>query len=54
MAALSGRGYVIPDDVKGIALPVLMHRIYLTREAEVEGIRPSDIIREILDTIEVQ
>jgi MoxR-like ATPase len=54
LAALDGRNYVIPDDIKWIARPVLMHRIYLTRGAEVEGIRSADIIQEILDTIEVQ
>jgi MoxR-like ATPase len=54
LAALHGRMYVIPDDVKWIAQTVLMHRIYLTREAEVEGIRTTDIIQEILETIEVQ
>ena len=54
LAALHGRSYVIPDDVKWIARTVLMHRIYLTREAEVEGIRPADIIQEIMETVEVQ
>jgi MoxR-like ATPase len=52
-AALDGRSYVIPDDVKKVALPVLMHRLYLTREAEIEGIRPADIIQEILSRVEV-
>ncbi len=54
LAALRGRTYVIPDDVKWIARTVLLHRIYLTREAEIEGVKPNDIIQEILDTIEVQ
>jgi MoxR-like ATPase len=54
LAALHGRRYVIPDDVKWIAPTVLNHRIYLTREAEIEGIRPTDIIQEILETVEVQ
>lgn len=52
-AAIAQRDYVIPDDIKAIALNVLQHRIVLTREAEVEGIRAADIIREILDTTEV-
>lgn len=52
-AALQGRTYVIPDDVKRIAPAVLMHRIFLSREAEIEGLKPADIIREILDSIEV-
>lgn len=54
LAALNGRMYVIPDDVKWIARSVLMHRIYLNREAEVEGIRSTEIIQEILETVEVQ
>ena len=52
-AALAGRSFVIPDDVKKVALSVLMHRLYLTREAEIEGIRPSDIITGILERTEV-
>ncbi|HWQ65679.1 MAG TPA: MoxR family ATPase [Methanospirillum sp.] len=52
-AALEGRLYVIPDDVKKIARSVLMHRISLTREAEIEGLRTSEIIEEILQTVEV-
>ena len=53
VAAINGRPYVIPDDVKKIAPAVLIHRIYPTREAELEGIRSSDIIKEILETVEV-
>ena len=52
-AALAGRTYVIPDDVKKIALSVLIHRLYLTREAEIEGVRPGDIITDIMGRIEV-
>ena len=52
-AALAGRTYVIPDDIRKIAQSVLIHRLYLTREAEIEGIRPADIIRDILSRIEV-
>jgi len=53
VAAMEGRSYVIPDDVKRIAPSVLLHRIYPTREAELEGVRASDIIKEILETVEV-
>ncbi|HPP78404.1 MAG TPA: ATPase, partial [Methanospirillum sp.] len=52
-AALAGRTYVIPDDVKKIASSVLIHRLYLTREAEIEGVRPGDILMDILSRIEV-
>jgi len=53
-AALQGREYVIPDDVKWIAQKVLKHRIYLTREAEIEGINSTEIIQDILESVEVQ
>ncbi len=52
-AALQGRSYVIPDDVKQIASAVLMHRMYLTREAEIEGLTTAAIVKEILDAVEV-
>ncbi|WP_292521964.1 MoxR family ATPase [Methanoculleus sp.] len=52
-AALYGRTYVIPDDVRALALPVLRHRITLTREAAITGITPGSVIHEILDSVEV-
>lgn len=52
-AALQGRTYVIPDDVKKIAGSVLTHRLYLTREAEIDGLRPVDVISDILSSNEV-
>ena len=53
MAAVYGRGYVIPDDVKESALPVLRHRLLLKPEAEIEGITPDDVITRILKKIPV-
>ncbi len=52
-AAIAKRTYVLPDDVKAIAYEILNHRILLTREAEIEGLSPKDVIRDILGTIEV-
>jgi len=52
-AFLNHRGYVIPDDIKSVAYDVLRHRIILTYEAEAEEITSDDIIRQILNTIEV-
>lgn len=52
-AALKGRDYVIPDDVKAVAYPVLRHRIILKPEAEIEGISPDDVIGNILSTVNV-
>ncbi|MEO7349020.1 MAG: MoxR family ATPase [Terrimesophilobacter sp.] len=48
LAAASGRHYVVPDDVKVLAEPVLAHRLVLDPEAEFEGITPSSIISQIL------
>jgi MoxR-like ATPase len=52
-AACAGRSYALPDDVKAIAPSVLVHRINLTSEAEVEGISRGDIVQEILKNTEV-
>ena len=52
-AFLDGRGYVTPQDVKDIALPVLRHRVILTYEAEAEEKTSEDVIRTILDHVPV-
>ena len=48
-AALNGRDFVIPDDVKILALPVLRHRVILSASAEIEGLSADRIVSEILD-----
>ena len=50
-ALLSGRGYVLPDDVKILAPPVLAHRILLTPEAELDGLAPRQIVQEALERV---
>jgi MoxR-like ATPase len=52
-AFLQGRAYVVPQDVKTMASDVLRHRIILTYEAEAEGLKTDDVIRKILDQVEV-
>ncbi|GMU85107.1 MAG: magnesium chelatase subunit I [Ignavibacteriales bacterium] len=52
-AILQGRPYVIPDDIKAVALPALRHRIILSPEKEMEGLRPDDLIKLIIDRIEI-
>ncbi len=52
-AFIRGRGYVSPEDVKQVAPDVLRHRIIPTYEAEAESISSSDIVRDILDHVEV-
>ncbi len=53
LAALRGRGYVIPDDVKQMAPPTLRHRMVLRPEADIEGLTPDDIIARILASVPV-
>jgi MoxR-like ATPase len=48
-AVLQGRDFVIPDDVKFLALPVLRHRLTLSPSAEIEGLTADRILREVLD-----
>jgi MoxR-like ATPase len=48
-AVLQGRNFVIPDDVKVLALPVLRHRIMMSPSAEIEGLTTDRILREVLD-----
>ncbi len=52
-ALLSGRGYVTPQDIKSIAMDVLRHRVVVTYEAEAEEKTSEDLIRQILDAVEV-
>jgi len=53
VAVLSGRNYVIPDDIKHVVIPALKHRLILKPEPRIRGIRPEDILAEILNTIPV-
>ncbi|MDD3856800.1 MAG: MoxR family ATPase [Methanoculleus sp.] len=52
-AALNGRTYVIPDDIRALALPALRHRLLLTREAAISGITPEAIVGEIVESVGV-
>ena len=48
-----GRGFVIPEDVKAAAHPVLRHRLGLSFEAEAEGVTPDNIVGELLNNVEL-
>lgn len=48
-AILSGRDYVIPEDVMELAVPVLAHRVILSAESKMQGRAPSDIIRKLVE-----
>jgi MoxR-like ATPase len=52
-AFLQHRGYVTPEDVRSIALDVMRHRIAITYEAEAEEVTSEDLLRRILETVEV-
>jgi MoxR-like ATPase len=53
IAAIRGRDFVTPEDIKEVTYPVLGHRIMLTAEKEMEGITTKDIIKEIIAKVEV-
>jgi MoxR-like ATPase len=52
-AFLEGRGYVVPEDVKSVALDVLRHRVLLTYEAEAENVTSDQVVSRILERVEV-
>ena len=52
-AFIKRRGYVIPEDVRAVCMDVLRHRIGITYEAEAENVTSEDIVREILNAVEV-
>jgi MoxR-like ATPase len=53
MAAMSGRAFVTPDDIRSVAYPVLNHRIILTPDREMEGMTTREVIDDILRKIDV-
>jgi MoxR-like ATPase len=52
-AARSGRNYVVPDDVKDFARPIMRHRLILRPEAEIEGMSADNVIEEIIEQVPV-
>ena len=53
VAAMSGRDFATPDDLRAIVAPALRHRILLTPEREIEGVRPEGVLRRIVEEVEV-
>ena len=51
-AALDGRAYIVPDDVKALALPVLRHRLSLSPAAEIEGRDIEELVAELIESTE--
>jgi MoxR-like ATPase len=52
-AFLQHRGFVTPDDVRAMGMDVLRHRVLVTYEAEAEDVTPEEIVRRVLDRVEV-
>ncbi len=53
MAAINGRDFVVPDDIKAVAYPVLRHRLLLSPEKEMEGVTTEKVIKQIIESVEV-
>jgi MoxR-like ATPase len=54
LAALSGRDYVIPDDIKALAEPALAHRLIIKTSATIRDVDPGALVRELLGTIPIE
>ncbi len=52
-AAIRGRDFVTPEDIKEAAIPVLQHRVIVTPEREMEGITSTEIIKQVIEAIEI-
>lgn len=52
-AAIQGREYAIPDDIKALAIPTLAHRMIISPAARLKNVNPSQVVQEVLDTIPV-
>lgn len=52
-AAIKGRDFVTPEDIKEATIPVLQHRIIVTPEREMEGITSTQVIKQIIDSVEI-
>jgi len=53
LAAIDGRSYIVPDDVKEAMLPVLRHRIVIKPEADLEGVTVDETLRDVIRSVEI-
>lgn len=53
LAAINGRDFITPDDIKRVATPILAHRIILTPEREMEGLTAEQVVKQIIEGIEI-
>ena len=52
-AAIEGRDFVTPEDIKKAAIPFLQHRVIVTPEREMEGVTSKQIIEQIIESVEI-
>lgn len=52
-AVMAGRDYLLPEDIKALALPVLRHRVALSAELEIEGYHPDQVLQDLLNHVPV-
>ncbi len=52
-AAIAGRDYVIPDDVKALAEVTLAHRLIISPSARIKNVDPREVVQELLDSVPV-
>ena len=50
---MRGRDFVTPEDIKDSAVPVLQHRVVVSPDREMEGLTSAQIIKQIIDTVEI-
>ena len=53
MSAAAGRTYIIPDDIKALADPVLSHRLVLSSDAQLQGISAGKVVADVLGAVPV-
>jgi MoxR-like ATPase len=53
LAAIRGRDYVLPDDIKSLTVPVLAHRLILTEEERLRGETPAHFLQQVLSRVPV-
>jgi MoxR-like ATPase len=51
LAAMSGRDFVLPDDIKALAVPALRHRVVLAPGAEIEGLTTEHVVKQIVEQV---
>ena len=53
LAAINGRDFITPEDIKKVAAPILAHRIILTPEREMEGFTAEKVVQQLIESLEI-